>query len=158
MPTLFNVFLPNGKRGACSSSIEHARREIEWFRSSGVTGQFSIEEIERESEWGAPRRPGFRWSRAKVEEFRKRYAAKDPIFGLAIYFDSSEFQVCKRARQLGFGYRIDDPTTFEQHRGRWTERERRLVNFLYDEGNGTSTIPEAQAILALYMNSLGMSA
>lgn len=141
MPTIFNVRRPDGKIANQSITRTHAEREIRWWRASGLDGDFRIEEIERTGEYiGSARRSGGRWSDAKVEEFRRRYNRGEHVGSLAEYFGSNISVICKRARELGFVKRIDDPRYFEKHQGRWTEREERLINFMYDEGNSTGRI------------------
>lgn len=142
MYRLYDIRLPDGKLGPCATSLEHARREVEWLRLSGIAGHICIEEFERDSEWGAPRRRGSTWCEAKNEEFKELYAAKKHVRIIAAHFDTSEFNVGRKARKFGFGYRIDDPATFEMYRGRWTEREKQLINFMYDEGVGVYEIPQ----------------
>lgn len=142
MYRLFDIRLPNSKLGPCSSSLEHARREVEWLRLSGVVGHVCIEEIERDAGWGSPFRRAVRWCSAKNGEFRELYAAKETLRVLSFHFDTSEVVVCRKAREFGFGRRIDDPTNFEAHQGRWTEREDRLINLLYDDGMNFNEIPE----------------
>lgn len=147
MATLFNVRREDGKLAAQCNTRELAYREIEWQRASGVCGRLTIEEISREpdfSRWGYgyPNRFAARWPKAKIDEFYERYAAKEPVNKLAIYFGTNIGIICRMARKLGFVKRIDDPTNFEKHRGRWTRREEELVNILYDEGIGVTKIPE----------------
>lgn len=137
MRTIFNVRRPDGKLAAQCSSRAHVEREIDWWRKSGPSQFFTVEELERDgmSYWGigAPRRFVGRWPNAKLDEFRERYGHGEPIKDLAEYFDTSFVCICKRARELGFINRMDDPANFEKHCGRWTEREERLINFMYDE-------------------------
>jgi hypothetical protein len=143
MPTIFNVRRPDGKIANQSITRTHAEREVNWWRASGWAGDFRIEEIERAGEYvGGARRSGGRWSDAKVKEFRRRYSRGEQVDSLAEYFGTNISVICKRARELGFVKRIDDPRYFEKRHGRWTEREERLINFMYDEGNSTSRIAE----------------
>lgn len=137
MQQVFNIIRPDGRIARQSSSRECAEREICWWAASGAT-DLRIEPIERSGEgrfgYGRPARSGGVWPSAKVEEFRERYARGEAVNFLAEHFDCSIANVCKRARSMGFGHRIDDSRNFEKHMGRWTDREERLINFMYDEG------------------------
>jgi len=141
MPILYAIRFSNGKLRTSSTSHEHARREVDWLRNSGIDDELIVEPFERNSEWGAPRRFTGPWCSAKNEEFKLRYGRLEPVKELAEYFDCSIDGICKKARAFGFARRIDDPRTFERHHGRWTEREYQLVNFMYDEGIAVRELP-----------------
>lgn len=149
MSELFNVRRPNGKLAAQHHTRELAEREIEWHRASFecALGEYTIERIEREpdcSRWGYgyPNRFAGKWPSAKLNELKQRYAAREQVDSLGRYFGTNTMVICRMARRLGFVKRIDDPSTFEKHRGRWTRREEELANFMYDEGIGVHEIPK----------------
>lgn len=143
---LYVVRRPDGKTFVQCTSQEQAEREQRWLIDSGTVGPFCIETIRRRGpheRWGycAPHRYSAPWPSAKIEEFKRRYGDGEPVSELASYFGTNFVVVSKLARRFGFIRRPDDPARHERHGGRWTHREERLINALYDQGVGVTDIP-----------------